>query len=144
MHPAMHYVQIPLAAAICAGDTEFFHFRVPQVPVPEFKLIGDTAYAADASGEMPWAAASTHAPRRWQPSMTDQICGHPFLCMATLPELKVAMSAVLHQRCTWGLSHPIAGVAFSPSSTHVAFVLGWCEENRGNAAFVSCIFFVSD
>ena len=58
--------------------------------------------------------------------------------MATLTELKITMSAVLHQRCIWGLPHPIVGVIFSPFSIYIAFILGWYEEDPENPAFVSC------
>lgn len=134
----MHYVctslQIPLAAAICAGDTDAFPIHNPKGPAPE---AGDPAYAAEALDEMPWASQATHVFRRWLPSTNDKICGLPFLCMASMPELKVAISAVMHQRCVWGIPHPVVGVAFDRKSTRVAFVLGWYEENPESTAFVS-------
>ncbi|EKM58975.1 uncharacterized protein PHACADRAFT_249113 [Phanerochaete carnosa HHB-10118-sp] len=141
VHSAMHYVcpalQIPLVAAVCVGDTDTFELSHLCDADLEPTLILNSACRTYSSHDTADPPSSAHVFRRWKPSMAENVCGIPFLCMGTPPTLWIAMSAILHQRHTWGLPHPVIGVLHSPSSTEISFVFGWYTENYTEHNFVS-------
>lgn len=136
VHPAMHYVwsalQIPLVAAICTGDEDTFEIGHRHSAIPETTLleVEKPVYStcSSPSDDDAGPPSSAHVFYRWQPWAREKVCGIPILCMARVQDLRVAMSAVLHQRHTWGLPHSMVGIQYSPSSPAISFVIGWYQK----------------